>query len=109
MPSLACTVRTASCFSRSTTKVTQQDIDRVLQANVEQTYLNIARTFSTTLRRNEINKIYSSPSKAIEGMESNSTLLCGGFGLSGVPDTLIVSNVPVRTAYETLLTWYLNI
>ncbi|KAJ4347225.1 uncharacterized protein N0V89_011164 [Didymosphaeria variabile] len=73
MPSLARTYRTASLFSRSATK----------------TYLNVARSFSTTYRRNEINKIYSSPAAAIEGMQSNSTLLCGGFGLSGVPDTLI--------------------
>jgi 3-oxoacid CoA-transferase len=51
--------------------------------------LNFSRSFSTTYRRNEINKIYSSPAAAIEDMQSNSTLLCGGFGLSGVPNTLI--------------------
>ncbi|PVH94388.1 3-oxoacid CoA-transferase [Periconia macrospinosa] len=73
MPSLTRTFRIASHLSRSTTK----------------TYLNLSRSFSTTYRRNEINKIYSSPAAAIEDMQSNSTLLCGGFGLSGVPDTLI--------------------
>ena len=31
----------------------------------------------------------ASPEKAIEGMKSDSVLLCGGFGLCGVPDTLI--------------------
>ncbi|KAF2711334.1 succinyl-CoA:3-ketoacid-coenzyme A transferase subunit B [Pleomassaria siparia CBS 279.74] len=75
MPSISLThtLRTASHFSRRTTK----------------TYLNLSRSFSSTLRRNEINKVYSSPESAISGMQSNSTLLCGGFGLSGVPDTLI--------------------
>ncbi|KAF2005863.1 3-oxoacid CoA-transferase [Amniculicola lignicola CBS 123094] len=73
MPSIARTLRTASHFSRSTSK----------------TYFNVARSFSTTLRRNEINKIYSSPESALSDMKSDSILLCGGFGLSGVPDTLI--------------------
>ena len=31
----------------------------------------------------------SSPEEAVKDMQSNSTLLCGGFGLCGVPDTLI--------------------
>ncbi|KAH8725521.1 hypothetical protein GQ44DRAFT_749566 [Phaeosphaeriaceae sp. PMI808] len=73
MPSISHTFRTAQTFSRSTAK----------------TYLNLSRNFSTTLRRNEINKVFSSPGAAIADMKSNSTLLCGGFGLSGVPDTLI--------------------
>ncbi|KAF2108699.1 hypothetical protein BDV96DRAFT_652635 [Lophiotrema nucula] len=73
MPSITRTWRTASQFSRSTTK----------------TYLNVSRSFSTTLRRNEINKVYSSAEAAIADMRGDSTLLCGGFGLSGVPDTLI--------------------
>lgn len=73
MPSIARTVRTASCLSRSTTK----------------SCLKLAHSFSTTCGRHGINKIYPSPAAAIEGMKSNSTLLCGGFGLSGVPDTLI--------------------
>ncbi|KAB8346019.1 hypothetical protein FH972_023071 [Carpinus fangiana] len=47
------------------------------------------RTFSTTLRRHEINKIVPSAEAAIADMQPNSTLLCGGFGLCGVPDTLI--------------------
>ncbi|KAF1916065.1 hypothetical protein BDU57DRAFT_515914 [Ampelomyces quisqualis] len=73
MPSLANTVRTARSFSRSTTK----------------TYLNISRGFSSSIRRNEINKVFPSAEAAIADMKSDSTLLCGGFGLSGVPDTLI--------------------
>ncbi|RMZ73641.1 succinyl- :3-ketoacid-coenzyme A transferase [Pyrenophora seminiperda CCB06] len=80
MPSISLTLRTARTFSRSTTK----------------TYLNLSRSFSSSLRRNEINKVYPSAAAAIEDMSSDSTLLCGGFGLSGVPDTLInqVKNTP---------------
>jgi len=48
-----------------------------------------ARTFSATSRRAEINKVYPSATAALEDMKPNSTLLCGGFGLCGVPDTLI--------------------
>jgi len=83
MPSITLTLRTASHFSRSTTK----------------TYFNVARSFSTTYRRNAINKVLPSAAEAIKDMKSNSTLLCGGFGLSGVPDTLIaeVKNTPSIT------------
>ncbi|OCK82796.1 succinyl-CoA:3-ketoacid-coenzyme A transferase subunit B [Lepidopterella palustris CBS 459.81] len=73
MPSITLTVRTAAHFSRSTSK----------------TYLSLARTFSSTHRRHEINKILPSAASAIADMRSNTTLLCGGFGLCGVPDTLI--------------------
>ncbi|CAD6581623.1 MAG: hypothetical protein ASARMPREDX12_000613 [Alectoria sarmentosa] len=48
-----------------------------------------ARSFSTTLSRKQINKILPSASAAIENMKGNTTLLAGGFGLCGVPDTLI--------------------
>lgn len=41
------------------------------------------------MRRSEINKVFSSADLAIKDMKSDSTLLAGGFGLSGVPDTLI--------------------
>ncbi|GIZ48795.1 hypothetical protein CKM354_001184200 [Cercospora kikuchii] len=49
----------------------------------------IARTFASSSRRHAINKVVSSPEEALKDMKPNSTLLCGGFGLSGVPDTLI--------------------
>ncbi len=49
----------------------------------------MARAFSATSRRPEINKIYPSASAALKDMKPDSTLLCGGFGLCGVPDTLI--------------------
>jgi 3-oxoacid CoA-transferase len=49
----------------------------------------LARSFSATARRAEINKIYPSATEALKDMKPNTTLLCGGFGLCGVPDTLI--------------------
>lgn len=49
----------------------------------------LSRAFSSTCRRRAINKVYPSAAAAIEDMKPNSVLLCGGFGLSGVPDTLI--------------------
>lgn len=51
--------------------------------------LLFARAFSATTRRAEINKVYPSASEALKDMKPDSTLLCGGFGLCGVPDTLI--------------------
>lgn len=49
----------------------------------------LTRQFSSSQRRREINKIVSSPAEAIKDMKPDSVLLCGGFGLCGVPDTLI--------------------
>ncbi|MCI2435656.1 hypothetical protein KC274_14890, partial [Listeria monocytogenes] len=49
----------------------------------------LARAFSATSRRPEINKVYPSAAEALKDMKADSTLLCGGFGLCGVPDTLI--------------------
>ncbi|KAK2737241.1 hypothetical protein FQN57_000408 [Myotisia sp. PD_48] len=56
----------------------------------------LVRGFSSTIARYEINKIYPSAQAAIKDMKSNSTVLAGGFGLCGVPDTLIneVHNTP---------------
>jgi len=51
--------------------------------------LLFARTFSATSCRAEINKVYPSAAEALKDMKPNTTLLCGGFGLCGVPDTLI--------------------
>lgn len=47
------------------------------------------RSFSKTVSRAEINKVFSSAAEALKDMKPNTTLLCGGFGLCGVPDTLI--------------------
>lgn len=49
----------------------------------------LARSFSSSLRRHEINKIWPSASEAVKDIKPNSTVLAGGFGLCGVPDTLI--------------------
>ncbi|GAB0134621.1 hypothetical protein EsDP_00002986 [Epichloe bromicola] len=56
---------------------------------VAQPFPVLSRSFSVSLRRTEINKVFPSASEALKDMKSNSTLLCGGFGLCGVPDTLI--------------------
>jgi hypothetical protein len=47
------------------------------------------RFFSTTTMRPAINKIVSSAQEAIKDMQSDTTVLVGGFGFSGVPATLI--------------------
>ncbi|KAE8454632.1 hypothetical protein EG329_000255 [Mollisiaceae sp. DMI_Dod_QoI] len=47
------------------------------------------RAFSQTTTRRAINKICPSASEAIADMESGKTLLVGGFGFSGVPNSLI--------------------
>ncbi|KAF2664479.1 3-oxoacid CoA-transferase [Microthyrium microscopicum] len=39
----------------------------------------------------KLSKVFNSAADAIKDMRSNSTVLCGGFGLSGVPDTLITA------------------
>ncbi|KAJ9215944.1 hypothetical protein DTO166G4_2488 [Paecilomyces variotii] len=62
---------------------------RQFSSDVNKNQRFLARAFSTTLRRNEINKVLPSAAEAIKDMKSNSTLLAGGFGLCGVPDTLI--------------------
>lgn len=49
----------------------------------------VMRFFSTTTARPAINKIFPSAQEAIKDMKSDSTLLVGGFGFSGVPNTLI--------------------
>lgn len=49
----------------------------------------LARTFSSTFRRREINKVLPSAAEAVADLKPGSTVLSGGFGLCGVPDTLI--------------------
>lgn len=49
----------------------------------------LSRAFSASARRAEINKVFPSASAALADMKPNSTVLCGGFGLCGVADTLI--------------------
>lgn len=52
-------------------------------------HLLLARAFSSSQRRSAIDKIVPSAAEAVKDIKSNSTILCGGFGLCGVPDTLI--------------------
>ncbi|UPL02594.1 hypothetical protein LCI18_013528 [Fusarium solani-melongenae] len=52
-------------------------------------HVSWTRFLSTTRTRPAINKIFPSATKALEDMKPNSILLCGGFGLCGVPNTLI--------------------
>lgn len=47
------------------------------------------RFFSSSSLRPAINKIYPSAQKALEDMKSDTIVLVGGFGFSGVPNTLI--------------------
>ena len=47
------------------------------------------RFFSASASRPAINKIVSSAQEAIKDMKSDTTVLVGGFGFSGVPNTLI--------------------
>ncbi|EDN97506.1 conserved hypothetical protein [Sclerotinia sclerotiorum 1980 UF-70] len=62
---------------------------RAYTRNSRKQSLLFARTFASTSRRNEINKVFPSASEALKDMKPDSTVLCGGFGLCGVPDTLI--------------------
>lgn len=47
------------------------------------------RFFSNSAMRPAINKIVASAQDAIKDMKSDTTVLVGGFGFSGVPNTLI--------------------
>src|SRR5579859_917459 len=49
----------------------------------------MARLFSSTPRVLKIDKVYPSADAAIDDIPNGSIILCGGFGFSGVPDTLI--------------------
>ncbi|KAM3508204.1 hypothetical protein MY10362_001337 [Beauveria mimosiformis] len=73
MPSTVMRMRTLGAFARHASNPTAV----------------FARQFSATIRRAEINKVLPSAAEAIKDMKPNATLLCGGFGLCGVPDTLI--------------------
>jgi 3-oxoacid CoA-transferase len=61
----------------------------ILTVNHVQHARLLVRTFSASAVRAEINKIVKSASVALEDMKPDTTVLCGGFGLCGVPDTLI--------------------
>ncbi|KAJ5905259.1 Succinyl-CoA:3-ketoacid coenzyme A transferase 1 [Penicillium subrubescens] len=62
---------------------------RQFSADPAKHQLFLARNFSSSVRRAAINKVFASAEEATKDMKSNTTLLAGGFGLCGVPDTLI--------------------
>ncbi|KAA8566385.1 hypothetical protein EYC84_008958 [Monilinia fructicola] len=62
---------------------------RAYPRNSRKQSILLSRTFASTSRRNEINKVFPSASEALKDMKPDTTVLCGGFGLCGVPDTLI--------------------
>jgi 3-oxoacid CoA-transferase len=47
------------------------------------------RNFSITPARRDINKIVPTAQEAIKDLKGSSMILVGGFGFSGVPNTLI--------------------
>ena len=47
------------------------------------------RSFSVSARKRIIDKLCSSAQEAIKDMKGGTTLLVGGFGFAGVPNTLI--------------------
>lgn len=52
-------------------------------------FVGARRAFSHTTTRRAINKICPSASEAIADLKGSTTLLVGGFGFSGVPNSLI--------------------
>ncbi|KAJ5810023.1 Succinyl-CoA:3-ketoacid coenzyme A transferase 1 [Penicillium pulvis] len=62
---------------------------RQFSANPAKHQRFFARSFSSTIHRAAINKVVASAEEAVKDMKSNSTVLAGGFGLCGVPDSLI--------------------
>ena len=84
---------TMSCLraTSQSSKVWHSNSSAYAQVNIHvlQSPTLLIRSFSISPCRKEINKIVPSASAAIKDMQSNSTLLAGGFGLCGVPDTLI--------------------
>ncbi|KAI9725160.1 MAG: hypothetical protein M1828_003502 [Chrysothrix sp. TS-e1954] len=71
-------------------------------ASIHKSTSTLARSLSTSSTRRSIDKVLPSASAAISDLKPNSTLLCGGFGLCGVPDTLI--NAVKSTPHITGLT-----
>jgi 3-oxoacid CoA-transferase len=51
--------------------------------------LGSRREFSSSTTRRAINKIVDSAQEAIKDMKGGTTVLVGGFGFSGVPNSLI--------------------
>ncbi|KAG7662863.1 uncharacterized protein J8A68_003633 [[Candida] subhashii] len=61
-------------------------LSRITRTQQPTTRLLVLRFLSTTSPKS---KVVQTTDEALEGIQSNITLLSGGFGLSGVPDTVI--------------------
>ncbi|KAL5389597.1 hypothetical protein PMIN06_009720 [Paraphaeosphaeria minitans] len=77
-------------------RASRRDIFHTTHSTMQRTFLFAARRsapairfFSNTATRAAINKIYPSAQEAIKDVKSDTTVLVGGFGFSGVPNTLI--------------------
>ena len=57
------------------------------QLILQKSLINNGKKFSTT--STNLVQIYQNAAEAIEDVKSNSTILCGGFGLCGIPENLI--------------------
>ncbi|KAF4336959.1 succinyl-:3-ketoacid-coenzyme A transferase mitochondrial precursor [Fusarium beomiforme] len=69
--------------------VTKDCVEKLKGLNGVEPNIFLKRSFSITISRYGINKIVTSAAEALKDMKPNTTLLCGGFGLCGVPDSLI--------------------
>ncbi|RPA77422.1 succinyl-CoA:3-ketoacid-coenzyme A transferase 1 [Ascobolus immersus RN42] len=71
------------------TKLFVRTVGGVLRGGKGTQSILLARTFSSSTRRFNIDKVVPSALEAIRDIPSGSTILSGGFGLCGVPNTLI--------------------
>lgn len=94
---MASFVESSSRLTSQTTRCLRTARHRTRNARIQE--ILVTRHFSSSQHRREINKIVSGPKEAIKDIQPNSVLLCGGFGLCGVPNTLIdeVANTPHLT------------
>lgn len=82
-----------STFLEASTRITTGSTSFLRNArrtqNLRLREILVTRHFSSSHRRNEVNKIVPSAADALRDMKGDSVVLCGGFGLCGVPNTLI--------------------
>ncbi|SCO39794.1 probable succinyl-CoA:3-ketoacid-coenzyme A transferase, mitochondrial precursor [Fusarium fujikuroi] len=69
--------------------VTKDCVEKLKGLDGVEAKVLLPRHFSISVGRYGINKVVSSAAEALKDMKPNTTILCGGFGLCGVPDTLI--------------------
>jgi len=66
-----------------------RSLTKMLSIRIASGPVRFTRQFSSSGVRRTINKICDSAQEAIKDMHGSSTLLVGGFGFSGVPNSLI--------------------